>query len=91
MDSMDSDTRKKHEEAMRFARLLVSEIKLYNEEEVEARRENNDIYERLQEDIDRSRQMYRERVDPRVRDDVDYFQQELVNILGGGDPDTLGT
>lgn len=79
-----------HEEARRLARLLVSEIKLYNEEEVEAGRQNNDIYERLQEDIDRSREMYRDRVDPRVRDDVDYFEQELVNILGGGDPDSLG-
>ena len=34
LDSMDSDTRKKHEEAMRVARLLVSEIKLYNEAKV---------------------------------------------------------
>ena len=79
-----------HEEARRLARLLVSEIKLYNEEEVEAGRRNGDIYQRLQEDIDRSRQMYRDRVDPRVRDDVDYFQQELVNILAGGDSDALG-
>ncbi len=35
LDSMDSDTRTKHEEAMRFARLLVSEIKLYNETKVQ--------------------------------------------------------
>ncbi|MDX1630227.1 MAG: hypothetical protein R3234_00020 [Thermoanaerobaculia bacterium] len=87
----EDETATLHEEARRLARLLVSEIKLYNEEEVEAGRQNKDLYERLQEDIDRSRQMYRERVDPRIRDEVDYFRQELVNILGGGDPDTLGT
>jgi hypothetical protein len=90
VDVGDDETAAAHEEARRLARLLVSEIKLYNEEEVEAGRRTNDIYPRLQEDIDRSRQMYRDRVDPRVRDDVDYFQQELVNILAGGDPDALG-
>jgi hypothetical protein len=79
-----------HEEARRLARLLVSEIKLYNEEQVEAGRRNCDIYERLREDIDRSRQMYEERVDPRLVKSTDYFYQELVRILGAGDAKTLG-
>lgn len=79
-----------HEEARRLARLLVSEIKLYNEEQVEEGRRQRDIYPRLQEDIDRSRQMYEERVDPRVRDEVDYFHQEMINILAGGDSGALG-
>ena len=79
-----------HEEARRLARLLVSEIKLYNEEQVEEGRRNRDIYPRLQDDIDRSRQMYDERVDPRIKGEVDYFQQEVVNILAGGDAGALG-
>jgi hypothetical protein len=79
-----------HEEARRLARLLVSEIKLYNEEMVEEGRRHRDIYPRLQDDIDRSRQMYEERVDARVRGEVDYFQQEMVNILAGGDAGALG-
>ncbi|MEO8503292.1 MAG: hypothetical protein ABI609_05290 [Acidobacteriota bacterium] len=79
-----------HEEARRLARLLVSEIKLYNEEQVEEGRRSRDIYERLKEDIDRSRQMYEERVDERVRNKTDYFYQELVRILAAGDAKTLG-
>ncbi len=79
-----------HEEARRLARLLVSEIKLYNEEQIEEGRRQRDIYPRLQDDIDRSRQMYEDRVDAKVRDEVDYFQQELVNILAGGDAGALG-
>jgi hypothetical protein len=79
-----------HEEARRLARLLVSEIKLYNEEQIEEGRRQRDIYPRLQEDIDRSRQMYEERVDAKVREEVDYFQQEMVNILAGGDAGALG-
>ncbi len=80
----------RHEEARRLARLLVSEIRLYNEEEVEAGRRHGDIYERLKEDIDRSRQMYEERVDPGVRDATDYFYQELVRNLAAGDARALG-
>lgn len=79
-----------HEEARRFARLLVSEIKLYNEEEVDQGRINNDIYQRLKEDIDRSREMFDARVAAEVRELRDYFKEELVRILGDGDPDTLG-
>lgn len=79
-----------HEEARRLARLLVSEIKLYNEERVEEGRRNKDIYERLKEDIDRSRQMYEERVDSRILRSTDYFYQELVRILAAGDARALG-
>jgi hypothetical protein len=79
-----------HEEARRLARLLVSEIKLYNEEQVEEGRRNRDIYERLKEDIDRSRQMYEDRVDPRILRSTDYFYQELVRILAAGDSRALG-
>jgi len=79
-----------HEEARRLARLLVSEIKLYNEEQVEQGRRNRDLYERLKEDIDRSRQMYEERVEPRVLRSTDYFYQELVRILAAGDSKALG-
>jgi hypothetical protein len=78
------------DEARRLARLLVSEIKLYNEDQVELGRRNLDLYKRLREDIDRSRQMYDDRVDASVRASNDYFQQELVRILAGGDAKALG-
>jgi hypothetical protein len=79
-----------HDEARRLARLLVSEIKLYNEEQVEEGRRHRDLYLRLREDIDRSRQIYEERVHESVRGASDYFQQELVRSLAGGDPRALG-
>ena len=81
---------KKHDEARRFARLLVSEIKLYNESKVEQGRKNKDLYERLKEDIDRSRQMYDERISQDVRKASNYFYDELVRILADGDAGTLG-
>ncbi|HSN53521.1 MAG TPA: hypothetical protein VLT32_02570 [Candidatus Sulfomarinibacteraceae bacterium] len=85
-----SEDEAQREEARRFARLLVSEIKLYNEEQVERGREAHDIYRRLQEDIDRSREMFEKRIAPEVRAKQDFFQDELVRILADGNPDRLG-
>lgn len=81
---------KKHDEARRFARLLVSEIKLYNESKVDSGRKNRDLYERMKEDIDRSRQMYDDRIPESVRLQSNYFYDELVRILADGDAEALG-
>jgi hypothetical protein len=85
------DERRLHNDARRFARLLVSEIKLYNEPKVKEGRLEGDLYGRLREDIDRSRQMYDKRVAPPVAARYDYFHQELVNTLAEGDPAKLGS
>ena len=84
------EERRFHNEARRFARLLVSEIKLYNEQKVREGRDAADLYERLREDIDRSRQMYDKRVRPEVSSRYDYFDHELVNMLAEGDRNKLG-
>ena len=86
----NDDERRLHNDARRFARLLVSEIKLYNKGRVEEARQEGNLYERLREDIDRSRQMYDKRVAPPVAARYDYFHQELVNTLADGDPSKLG-
>jgi len=88
--SLSPEETKAHEDAKRFARLVVSEIKLYNEAKVNEGRRHKDIYERLKEDIERGRQMYADRVAPHVRDSTNYFYDELVRILAGGDQGALG-
>lgn len=84
------DERRLHNDARRFARLLVSEIKLYNEQKVNEGRTSYDLYERLREAIDRSREMYDKRVQPPVAAKFDYFHYELVNSLADGDETKLG-
>jgi hypothetical protein len=84
------DAQKAHEDAKRFARLVVSEIKLYNETKVNEGRRAKDLYERLKEDIERGRQMYMDRVAAPIRETTNYFYDELVRILAGGDPSALG-
>ncbi len=87
---VSEEERRLHNDARRFARLLVSEIKLYNEPKVRDGRNAGDLYDRLRDDIDRSRQMYDKRVAPPVAARHDYFHQELVNTLAEGDADKLG-
>lgn len=76
--------------ARRYARLLVSEIKLYNEAAVRAGREKRDLLTRLQPEIERARRLYEERVSPAVGERSTYFQQELVHTLADGDAALLG-
>ncbi len=85
------EERRLHNDARRFARLLVSEIKLYNEKKVKEGRNQGDIYDRLRDDIERSREMYAKRVAPPVAARHDYFHQELVNTLAEGDSAKLGS
>jgi hypothetical protein len=85
------EERRLHNDARRFARLLVSEIKLYNEQKVVEGRSQGDLYQRLREYIDRSREMYDKRVRPEVAQRYDYFHNELVNTLAEGDEAKLGS
>ena len=85
------DERRLHNDARRFARLLISEIKLYNEQKVTEGRSQNDLYDRLREYIDRSREMYDKRVKAEVAARYDYFHGELVSTLAEGDPSKLGS
>ncbi len=85
------EERKLHNNARRFARLLVSEIKLYNEQKVVEGREAGDLYDRLREAIDRSREMYDKRVESNVAAQFDYFHYELLNSLADGEPTKLGS
>jgi hypothetical protein len=76
--------------ARRYARLLVSEIKLYNEAAVRTGREKRDLLERLRPEIERARRLYEERVSTSVGARGAYFQQELIQTLADGDAALLG-
>lgn len=80
-DAPDSAT----EEAVRFARLLVSEIALYNERAIEEGRRTKDLYQRLKDDIERSRKMYEQRFSPTQQGGTNHFRDELIRTLAGGD------
>ncbi|MBZ5516468.1 MAG: hypothetical protein LAN62_16785 [Acidobacteriia bacterium] len=81
---------KLHRDAKRFAKLLVSEIELYNKAKVAEGRRNTDLYKRLKTDIDRSRQTYEKRFGKTLGKQHDYFHEELVRTLAGNESVLLG-
>jgi len=79
-----------HRKARRFAKLLVEEIKLYNQAKVIEGKSNRDLYERLREDIEKSRSTYQKRYGESSVASADYFNQELVRILADDDAALMG-
>ena len=83
----DADT---HRKAQRFARLLVDEIKLYNQAKVNEGRRNKDLYDRLKEDIEKSRATFQKRYGSTAAASGDYFQKEVVRSLAEDDLSVMG-
>jgi hypothetical protein len=79
-----------HKRALRFAKLLVEEIKLYNQPKVVEGKLNRDMYDRLKEDIEKSRATYQKRYGETPVASADYFNQELVRILADNDISLMG-
>lgn len=80
-----------HRKAQRFARLLVDEIKLYNQAKVAEGRRSKDLYDRLKEDIDKSRGTFQKRYGSTVAASGDYFQHELLRSLAEDDVSIMGS
>ena len=76
--------------ARRTARLLVSEIRLFHEPAVNEGRRHRNLLSRLAPEIEKARQAYNEQVPAGVRAHTDYFHQELIKTLAGGDAALLG-
>jgi hypothetical protein len=86
----DGDQRSEEDtSARRYARLLVSEIRLYHESAVIDGRRDRDLATRLGGEIARARVLYERRVPPHVRGRADYFHDELVQTLANGDSSLL--
>ncbi len=80
-----------HRKAQRFARLLMDEIKLYNQAKVSEGRKHKDLYDRLKEDIEKSRTTYQKRYGNSAAGAADYFNQELIRSLAEDDVSLLGS
>jgi hypothetical protein len=87
MSAEDADT---HRKAQRFARLLVDEIKLYNQAKVAEGRRHKDLYDRLKDDIEKSRATYAKRYGATAAASGDYFQKEVVRSLAEDDLSVMG-
>lgn len=87
MSVADADV---HRKAQRFARLLMDEVKLYNQAKVIEGRKKKDLYDRLKEDIDKSRNTYNKRYGSTAAASADYLTQEVIRSLAEDDVTLLG-
>ncbi|MGA9640168.1 MAG: hypothetical protein WBQ72_02135 [Terriglobales bacterium] len=87
MSPEDAET---HSKARRFARLLVDEIKLYNQAKVTEGRAKKDLYDRLREPIDKSRATYQKRYGSTVAASGNYFEDEIKRSLAEDDLSNMG-
>jgi hypothetical protein len=88
--SISPEDQEVHHKAQRFARLLVDEIKLYNQAKVAEGRKNKDLYDRLHETIEKSRATYQKRYGNTVAASANYFQHEIIRSLAEDDLSIMG-
>jgi hypothetical protein len=80
----------RHGDARRLARLFASEIVLYNQQAVEVGRQKGGLYRLLKKDIDRCRDVMKQRVDEDVRTAFDYLYDEMLKQIALGDESKFG-
>ena len=88
--AVSAEDQETHRKAQRFARLLVDEVKLYNQAKVTEGRQHKDLYDRLKEAIEKSRATYQKRYGNTVAASGDYFQHELIRSLAEDDVSIMG-
>lgn len=82
---LSAEEQRQHNDARRFASLLVSELLLYNEEAVIQGRKQRDLSQRLAREIERTRQAYAARLPSGLRAAPRYLEEELLRVLADGD------
>lgn len=83
--ALSPEEQRQHNDARRFASLLVSELLLYNEEAVIQGRKQRDLSHRLAREIERTRQAYAARLPTGLRTAPRYLEDELLRVLADGD------
>ena len=76
--------------AQRFARVLVAEMVLYQDQQVKSGRAARDLYASLKPQIDEAREAYRASFLTISESLPDYLHHELVATLANGDVEVLG-
>jgi predicted Zn finger-like uncharacterized protein len=69
------------EKAKRFARIIVSDIALYNQEAVIEGLRNGTFYELLKADVNEGRELFEGRVPAVIRRAKDYYQEAFDNFI----------
>jgi predicted Zn finger-like uncharacterized protein len=69
------------EKARRFARIIVSDVALYNQDAVIEGLKNGTFYELLKNDVGEGRELYEKRVPAAIKSRKDYYQEAFDNFI----------
>jgi hypothetical protein len=81
---MAVDRKDPHERAKRLARLIISDIVLYNQEKVVEGIKNDTLFQILEDELMEGRKYYDKNVDQAVASQADYFNLAIVDVLVKG-------
>jgi predicted Zn finger-like uncharacterized protein len=70
-----------HEKARRLARLIVSDIALYNQERVEEGVCNDSFYDLLEDDVREGRALYERRISEEIRKCTSYLEEAFDELI----------
>lgn len=70
-----------HDEAKKFARIIVADIALYNQKAIEEGLENGNIEELLKDDMMEAERIYKQRVSKEIREKSDYLKDALRELI----------
>jgi len=90
MGRLSAEEQDLHRRAQKFARVAVQDILLYKRDQVNQGRKNKDLYNRLKDEIDKSREIYERRFARITHHPIDHFYNEVLSVLAEGDPAALG-
>ncbi len=71
----------KPEMAWRRARAIASDVSLYNEKKIIEGIKNDDLFERLRDELHEGRDLYRDSVDPDLYERTNYFDRAVIDII----------
>ena len=81
LSELSEELREAHEKAQRLARIIVSDIVLYNQESIDEAIQEDRFYEIFKGDIKDGRDFFEERVPEEIRRENDYLQDRLESLL----------
>jgi hypothetical protein len=69
------------DKARRLARTIVSDIALYNREEIRKGIKDDNVFELLAVELERGNKLYLSRVSPEIKKQKNFYNQAIVDVL----------
>jgi hypothetical protein len=77
---IDAEPSEEVARAERLARIIVSDIVLYNQEQFEAALQTGDVVSAMESQLAEGRSLFVSRIDPSLREQRDFLAEELLRV-----------